>query len=100
MVGSNVGGRVRSRSSRQAKVARVAALGALAAALALAGCGRKSALDPPPGAAITGQQPGAAGTAGPAGGAPDTGLDEYGKPRAPASGGLRKSAPLLDWLVD
>jgi predicted small lipoprotein YifL len=92
---------VRSRSSRQARVARVAAFAALAAALALAGCGRKSALDPPPGAAITGQP----GTAGSAGGAPDTvapdtGIDQYGRPMAPASGGQRKSAPLLDWLVD
>jgi predicted small lipoprotein YifL len=33
--------------------ARAAALAALASALALAGCGRKGALDPPPSAAVT-----------------------------------------------
>jgi len=34
---------------------RLAAAGALIACLALAGCGRKGPLDPPPGAALTGE---------------------------------------------
>ena len=32
------------------RLGRIAAIGALVAALALAGCGRKAGLDPPPGA--------------------------------------------------
>ncbi len=35
---------------RDCPLLRLATIGALAAALALAGCGRKGALDPPPGA--------------------------------------------------
>jgi predicted small lipoprotein YifL len=34
---------------------RLATIGALVAALGLAACGRKGALDPPPGASLTGQ---------------------------------------------
>jgi predicted small lipoprotein YifL len=36
--------------SCELRLARIAAIGALIAALGLAGCGRKSGLDPPPGA--------------------------------------------------
>jgi predicted small lipoprotein YifL len=36
------------------RIMRIATIGALVAALGLAGCGRKSGLDPPPGAALTG----------------------------------------------
>jgi predicted small lipoprotein YifL len=36
---------------------RLAALAALAGALALAGCGRKGPLDPPPAASLAGAQP-------------------------------------------
>ena len=35
---------------------RLAAIGALAAALGLAACGRKGALDPPPSASVAGEQ--------------------------------------------
>ena len=37
-------------SSSDLRLVRIAAIGALVAALALAGCGRKGGLDPPPGA--------------------------------------------------
>ena len=37
-------------SGSDLKLLRIAAIGALVAALALAGCGRKGGLDPPPGA--------------------------------------------------
>jgi len=38
--------------SSNATLARIAVVGALVAALGLAGCGRKSGLDPPPAAAV------------------------------------------------
>ena len=47
------------------RIMRIAAIGALVGALGLAGCGRKSGLDPPPGAALTGP---AVSTAAPADG--------------------------------
>ena len=63
-------------------------LAALAAALALAGCGRKAGLDPPPMAAagdLQGSgQPGAAPAAA-------------GKPVAPPA---EKRKTPLDWLID
>jgi predicted small lipoprotein YifL len=59
----------------------------VAAAVALAGCGRKGALEPPPSAAIA--QPAAAGQQ------PETGDED--KPVAPR--GQKKRIP-LDWLVD
>jgi predicted small lipoprotein YifL len=37
-------------SQSELRLARIAAMGALVAALSVAGCGRKSGLDPPPGA--------------------------------------------------
>jgi predicted small lipoprotein YifL len=42
----------------------LALIGAFAAALTLAGCGRKGALDPPPAASVTGEQGKAAGASG------------------------------------
>jgi predicted small lipoprotein YifL len=69
-------------------LARIAAVGALFVALGLAGCGRKSGLDPPPAAEVS--QPGP--------GQPDTHFDDEGKPVAPPS---RDKRPfILDWLVD
>jgi hypothetical protein len=72
------------------RLARIAVLGALAAALALAGCGRKAGLDPPPGASLA--DPGAPppGTAVPVG--PD------GKPMT-ATQAPRRSTP-IDFLID
>jgi predicted small lipoprotein YifL len=61
----------------------------MAAALALAGCGRKGALDPPPSAAIA--KPGQPGQ-------PDTHFNEEGQPVAPPAKG--KEPFFLDWLVD
>ena len=44
-------------SSSDLRLARVAAMAALVAALGLAGCGRKSGLDPPPGATAADTSP-------------------------------------------
>jgi len=65
---------------------RLALIGALVAAFALAGCGRKGALDPPPAASLAGDQ-GAAQS----GGAPPV-LDRQGRPIAPP--GPDKRIPL------
>ena len=65
---------------------RLALIGALAASFALAACGRKGPLDPPPGASLAGDQsaPIDGPTAGPTG--PDV------KPLAP--GGVNKRIPI------
>jgi hypothetical protein len=68
---------------------RIAAIGALILALGLAGCGRKSGLDPPPAAAIGDQ------ALAPGGQEPGIGPD--GKPIAPQGA---KRSTLLDWLID
>ena len=65
-----------------------AALAALAAALALAGCGRKAGLDPPPMAAAGDLQ-----GSGQPGAAPAI----AGKPGAPPA--EKRKSP-LDWLID
>ncbi len=80
---------------------RLALIGALAAALALAGCGRKGPLDPPPGTWIT--PPGAAsistsnqpGMVAPEPPPVQSGPD--GKPLAPPGPNRRIPA---DWLID
>ncbi len=64
---------------------RLALIGALAASLGLAACGRKGALDPPPGASLAGDQ-----TA--PGGEKKYILGPDGKPLAPA--GPNKRIPL------
>jgi predicted small lipoprotein YifL len=79
------------RPARRA-LAGLAALGVLVAALALAGCGRKSGLDAPPMAAAgdmqTSGQPASATAPAPA---------TAGKPVAAAP---EKRNPFLDWLID
>ncbi len=72
---------------------RIALAGALAASFALAGCGRKGPLDPPPGASLEGvpqanmpQLMSDKGNTGPIGGQARggyTGVDEHGQPLAP-----------------
>jgi predicted small lipoprotein YifL len=78
------------RQTSNAALARIAVVGALVAALGLAGCGRKSGLDPPPSAAVpqqaAGAQPGA-----------EPGVDADGKPVA---GPGRRRSFFLDWLID
>ncbi len=79
---------------------RLALIGVLAAALGLAGCGRKGALDPPPGASLAGEQantpsPSINPMAAPIGGQatddnPGVGAD--GRPLAPK--GPKKHIPL------
>lgn len=81
---------------------RIALIGALAASLALAGCGRKGPLDPPPGASLEGVPQAnmpdlmsGKGQPAPIGGhAKDgySGVDENGQPMAPK--GPRKRIPL------
>jgi hypothetical protein len=70
--------------------ARGPLVAALAAALALAGCGRKSGLDAPPMAAAgdyqTNGQPGAAPAPGPDG--------------KPVAAQTEKRKTVLDWLID
>jgi len=77
------------RSSGRCSV-RIAVIGALVAALGLAGCGRKSSLDPPPAASVAGQGPVQPDDA--AGIAPD------GRPVAPPPAQKRRF--FLDWLLD
>jgi predicted small lipoprotein YifL len=75
---------------------QICAVGALA--IALAGCGRKGSLDPPPGASA--QQPaveeqsGQSGTVAPSGVQLD---NNDGRPVAPK--GQKKKLP-IDWLID
>jgi hypothetical protein len=71
-------------------LARLAALGALLAALGLAGCGRKTGLDPPPMAAA-----GDLAANGQSGPVPAPGPD--GKPVPPPTA---KRISFLDWLID
>ena len=78
----------------------LAAIGALALALPLAACGRKGALDPPPGGSLleagTVRTPVTRRGAEPPPEKP-TEYDENGRPIAPV--GTRKKLP-ADWLID
>jgi predicted small lipoprotein YifL len=76
--------------SSNAALARIAVVGVLVAALGLAGCGRKTGLDPPPAAAIAEPTSGAPG-------GKEAGVDADGKPVA-APG--RRRHIFLDWLID
>lgn len=82
--------------------AHLAVIGALTAAFALAGCGRKGPLDPPPSAA--GPQPAQASQgiginpmAAREAPAPPAAFDSEGRPIA--SKGAKKPL-LMDWLID
>jgi predicted small lipoprotein YifL len=72
---------------------RLAVVAAFVAALALAGCGRKGGLDPPPAAATPAAPQGTA----PATAENDGGVDEDGRPTAPQG---QKKRLFLDWLID
>ena len=65
--------------------------------LPLSGCGRKGALDPPPGGMILEQRPGLTPTTQRAGGEAPQAYDDDGRPIAPA-GPKRRIPP--DWLLD
>jgi len=88
------------------RFAHLAVIGALAAAFALAGCGRKGPLDPPPGAASTtsekkqgSQQKNAVNPIGSRENTEDSGgFDADGRPVAPANA-PKKRLP-MDWLLD
>jgi predicted small lipoprotein YifL len=72
---------------------RLAVIGALATALALAGCGRKGPLDPPPSATAAERAAGGDPQA-----APRPVMDAEGRPIAPQS--TEKKRIFLDWLLD
>ena len=72
---------------------RLAVIGALAAALALAGCGRKGPLDPPPSATAAERA-----ASGDPQAAPQPVMDAEGRPIAPRS--TEKKRIFLDWLLD
>ena len=74
--------------SAKTMLAKIAVVGALVAALGLAGCGRKTGLDPAPSAAVPPQTAGAQPGAEP---------DPDAKPVA--APGRRKHI-FLDWLID
>jgi predicted small lipoprotein YifL len=83
---------------------RLAVIGALAAALALAGCGRKGVLDPPPSASIAEPaQPPAGGVANmnplaqPAKPETNKAFGPNGEPIAPKG---PKKPLFLDWFID
>ena len=85
------------------RLAHIAVIGALSAAFALAGCGRKGPLDPPPGAAAA-EPPRAASPASlnPLGDRSTprspAAFDSQGRPIAP-SNAPKKRLP-MDWLID
>ena len=78
---------------------RIATVGALAAALALGACGRKGALDPPPGSSMQAPASTQSGTGEVSGqaGAQATEFGQDGKPIAPR--GQKKRLP-GDFLID
>jgi predicted small lipoprotein YifL len=95
---------IQERHAVKSRIAHIAVIGVLAAAFALAGCGRKGPLDPPPGVATS--QPAPATT-------PNVGFsplaerttpatpaafDTQGRPVAP-QGAPKKRLP-IDWLID
>jgi predicted small lipoprotein YifL len=89
-------------SQSELRLVRIAAMGALVAALSVAGCGRKSGLDPPPGATaadtsvsrpdLSRPDP----STGRTGGEPVIGPD--GRVIAPSEG-PKRSTP-IDWLLN
>jgi predicted small lipoprotein YifL len=90
----------------QPRLTHVAVIGLLAAAFALAGCGRKGALDPPPTAGAPpppakATMPGIGLHSAPAPAKPKTttgGFDEEGRPIA--SGNAPKRRLPMDWLIE
>jgi predicted small lipoprotein YifL len=79
-----------------AGLARIAVVGALVAALGLAGCGRKTGLDPPPDA----EAPRRGGAVAPDPNSPpqNAGVGPDGRPIA-APAGAKRPIPWLDWLI-
>jgi predicted small lipoprotein YifL len=81
-----------------AGLARIAVVAALVAALGLAGCGRKTGLDPPPSAETPTPRRSGAATPDPSGPPQNTGLGPDGRPIA-APAGAKRPIPWLDWLI-
>jgi predicted small lipoprotein YifL len=84
------------------RFAHLTVIGVLAAAFALAGCGRKGALDPPPGEATEKPAKQKSSALNPIGSREKTedsgGFDASGKPVAPANA-PKKRLP-MDWLLE
>ena len=89
------------------RIVRLAIIGTMAAALGLAGCGRKGALDPPPSASIAEPAEAAPPAAGP--GANMNPMAAPAKPMAPVAFGSHgepiapkgpKRPLFLDWFID
>ena len=77
---------------------RLALIGALATSFALAACGRKGPLDPPPSASLAGEQVAPGGQAAPAGAQVNRGpIGPDGRPIAP---GMRDKPIPLDVLLN
>ena len=76
---------------------RLALIGALAASFALAACGRKGPLDPPPSASLAGEQPTAGAQATPGAQVNRGPIGPDGKPIAP---GMRDKRIPLDVLLN
>jgi len=77
---------------------RLALIGALATSFALAACGRKGPLDPPPSASVTGEQAVPGGQEPPAGAQVNRGpIGPDGRPIAP---GMRDKRIPLDVLLN
>jgi predicted small lipoprotein YifL len=77
---------------------RLALIGALAASFALAACGRKGPLDPPPSASLAGEQAAPGGQAPPVGAQVNRGpIGPDGKPIAP---GMQDKRVPLDVLLN
>jgi hypothetical protein len=77
---------------------RYAVAATLVLALGLAGCGRKSALDPPPGGLADPSVTGAAPPAAPPG--PDGQVAAVGPNGQPAAQPATKKRLPIDWLLD
>ena len=76
---------------------RLALIGALAASFALAACGRKGPLDPPPSASLAGEQPTPGAQATPGAQVNRGPIGPDGKPIAP---GMRDKRIPLDVLLN
>jgi predicted small lipoprotein YifL len=93
---------IQERPIVKLRFAHLAVIGVLAAAFALAGCGRKGALDPPPGATAEKPAKQQSTALNPIGSREKTqdsgGFDADGKPVAPANA-PKKRLP-MDWLIE
>jgi predicted small lipoprotein YifL len=79
---------------------RFALIGALAASFALAACGRKGPLDPPPSASLAGEQPVPGDQSGPDGAQVNSRGQPLGPDGRPIAPGMRDKRIPLDVLLN